>query len=99
MQYEERTRIATPEGVELELVLAGLASRFIAEAIDRAADRCCSSASLVAVAALAGGAAGLVIAIVALGGAAPDRASPTTSPSRCSPPAAPPASGRTGCAS
>ena len=34
MQYEERTRIATPEGVELELVLAGLASRFIAELID-----------------------------------------------------------------
>ena len=34
MQYEERTRIATPEGVELELVLAGLASRFMAEAVD-----------------------------------------------------------------
>ena len=36
MQYEERTRIATPEGVELELVLAGLASRFMAEALDLA---------------------------------------------------------------
>ena len=34
MEYEERTRIATPEGVELELVLAGLASRFIAELFD-----------------------------------------------------------------
>ena len=36
MQYEELTRIATPEGVELELVLAGLASRFIAEIVDAA---------------------------------------------------------------
>ena len=42
MQYEERTRIATPEGVELELVLAGLASRFMAEAIDTALSACCS---------------------------------------------------------
>lgn len=34
MEYEDTTRIATPEGVELELRLAGLGSRFSAELID-----------------------------------------------------------------
>ena len=34
MQYEDRLTIATPEGVELELTLAGLGSRFIAAMID-----------------------------------------------------------------
>ena len=34
MEYEERVRIATPEGVELELHLAGLGSRVIAGSID-----------------------------------------------------------------
>ena len=67
MQYEERTRIATPEGVELELVLAGLASRFIAEVLDSLLILVLVGL-LVAVAALAGGAAGLVIGTVALGG-------------------------------
>ena len=67
MQYEERTRVATPEGVELELVLAGLASRFIAELLDSLLILLLVGL-LVVVAALAGGAAGLVIANVALGG-------------------------------
>jgi len=67
MQYEERTRIATPEGVELELVLAGLASRFIAEVLDSLLILLLVGL-LVAVAALAGGTAGLVIGTVALGG-------------------------------
>jgi uncharacterized RDD family membrane protein YckC len=65
MDYEERTRIATPEGVELELVLAGLASRFIAELFDALI----LGAVLVAmVAALAGGGAGALILVVVLGG-------------------------------
>jgi uncharacterized RDD family membrane protein YckC len=34
VEYEDRISIATPEGVDLELTLAGLGSRFIAELID-----------------------------------------------------------------
>src|SRR6478736_4379268 len=34
MQYEESRTIATPEGVQLELPLAGLGTRFLAIAID-----------------------------------------------------------------
>ncbi len=34
MEYEDRLRISTPEGLELELVIAGLGSRFIAGGID-----------------------------------------------------------------
>jgi uncharacterized RDD family membrane protein YckC len=68
MQYEERTRIATPEGVELELVLAGLASRFIAELIDGALVLLLLG-TLIALAVLAGGAGGVVLASIAVGGA------------------------------
>jgi uncharacterized RDD family membrane protein YckC len=67
VQYEERTRIATPEGVELELVLAGLASRFMAEVVDVILILLIVGA-MIAVAALAGGTAGLVILSVAVGG-------------------------------
>jgi uncharacterized RDD family membrane protein YckC len=67
MQYEERTRIATPEGVELELVLAGLGSRFIAELIDSALILLLVGA-MILVAALAGGTGGSVIVAVASGG-------------------------------
>ena len=35
MQYEDRLSIATPEGVELELTLAGLGSRFLAGIADQ----------------------------------------------------------------
>lgn len=34
MEYEDRLTISTPEGVELELTLAGIGSRFIASMID-----------------------------------------------------------------
>src|SRR6476619_5931750 len=34
MEYEESRTIATPEGVQLELPLAGLGTRFLAIAID-----------------------------------------------------------------
>jgi uncharacterized RDD family membrane protein YckC len=67
MEYEERTRIATPEGVELELVLAGLASRFMAELLDGLILGVLIAA-LVAAAALAGGGAGVLILVIALGG-------------------------------
>jgi uncharacterized RDD family membrane protein YckC len=67
VQYEERTRIATPEGIELELVLAGLASRFMAEIVD-ATLIVLIALALIAVAAIAGGTAGLVIVSVAVGG-------------------------------
>ena len=36
MEYEDRLRIATPEGVDVELTLAGIGSRFIAGGIDLA---------------------------------------------------------------
>jgi uncharacterized RDD family membrane protein YckC len=67
VEYEERTSIATPEGIELELVLAGLASRFMAEIVD-AALIVLIALALIAVAAIAGGTAGLVIFSVAVGG-------------------------------
>jgi uncharacterized RDD family membrane protein YckC len=67
VEYEERTRIATPEGIELELVLAGLASRFMAEIVDAALIGLLVLA-LIAIAVLAGGTAGLVILSVAVGG-------------------------------
>ena len=34
MEYEDRLRISTPEGIDLELPLAGLGSRFIAALVD-----------------------------------------------------------------
>jgi uncharacterized RDD family membrane protein YckC len=68
MQYEERTRIATPEGVELELTLAGLASRFMAEVVDAFLILLLVGA-LIAVAALAGGTGGVVLVSIAVGGA------------------------------
>jgi uncharacterized RDD family membrane protein YckC len=68
MQYEERTRIATPEGVELELLLAGLGSRFIAELIDGLLLVLLIGA-MIALAVLAGGAGGFALVSIALGGA------------------------------
>jgi uncharacterized RDD family membrane protein YckC len=67
VEYEERTRIATPEGIELELVLAGLASRFMAEIVD-AALIVLIVLALIAAAAIAGGTAGLVLVSIAVGG-------------------------------
>jgi uncharacterized RDD family membrane protein YckC len=34
MEYEDRVRISTPEGVDVELTLAGIGSRFIAAVLD-----------------------------------------------------------------
>jgi uncharacterized RDD family membrane protein YckC len=67
MEYEERTRIATPEGVELELVLAGLASRFMAECVD-ATLIMLIVIGLIVLATAVGGAAGLAVLTLTLGG-------------------------------
>jgi uncharacterized RDD family membrane protein YckC len=67
MEYEERTLIATPEGVELELVLAGLASRFIAELLDGVILGAVLVAMIV-VAAVAGGGVGALVLVVVAGG-------------------------------
>src|SRR5688500_12994033 len=67
MEHEGRTRIATPEGVELELVLAGLASRVIPELFDGLVLLAVLTA-LILVAALAGGGAGAIILVVVVGG-------------------------------
>lgn len=47
MEYEDRLRISTPEGVELELTLAGIGSRFTASLIDHAIQAALVIASLV----------------------------------------------------
>ena len=61
MQYEESRTIATPEGVQLELPLAGLGTRFLAIAIDLLI---CGTAGLIVLfaAAAAAGALGATIA-------------------------------------
>ena len=96
MEYEERTRIATPEGVELELVLAGLASRFIAELFD-ALILGAVLVAMLAVAALAGGGAGAFISRRSSSAGSCSSPSPTTSPSRCWRAVAPPASAGRAC--
>lgn len=54
MEYEDRVTIATPEGVELELALAGLGSRVIAGLIDLAVKVALMIALLVALLGLLG---------------------------------------------
>ena len=61
MQYEDRITIPTPEGVALELTLAGLGSRAIAGAIDLALKGVVVLLLLAAVATLLGGAALLLL--------------------------------------
>lgn len=48
MQYEDTVRIATPEGVELELALAGIGSRLIARIIDHLIQGAIAIAALIA---------------------------------------------------
>lgn len=55
MEYEDRVRIATPEGVDVELTLAGIGSRFIAAIFDLAIQ----GGSLLAIFLLLGGAGGI----------------------------------------
>ena len=71
MQYEDRLSIPTPEGVELELTLAGVGSRFVAFLIDQAIQWAVIIALVLALAGLGdglgggdGGSAALVAAAV-----------------------------------
>ena len=85
MQYEERTRIATPEGVELELVLAGPGLALHGRGDRHRADPACCSARRSPSPLIAGGGAGLLLAVGRARRLAAALASPTTSRSRCSP--------------
>jgi len=55
MEYEDRVQIATPEGVDVELTLAGIGSRFIAAIFDLALQ----SGTLLAIFLLLGGTGGI----------------------------------------
>ena len=66
MEYADRLRITTPEGVELELTLAGIGSRFIAGMLDSLIQFVIGSAGLgVVFALLDGGVAVLVLSTLA----------------------------------
>lgn len=65
MEYEDTLSIATPEGLRLELVLAGVGSRFVAFLIDTLLE-----GAVLAVLAIAGGVASAVIGGPGGGGAA-----------------------------
>lgn len=54
MQYEDRVAIPTPEGVEVELTLAGIGSRFIAALIDHLIKLAISIAIIIALFGFAG---------------------------------------------
>ena len=56
VSYEDRISIATPEGVDLELTLAGVGSRFVATLVDQLIQWSIILATLVGVVAGAGGA-------------------------------------------
>ena len=66
MEYEDTTRIATPEGVEIELRLAGLGSRFSAELIDIVIKALGVGALVLLVALLLGGLAATVVLTVGI---------------------------------
>lgn len=59
MEYEDRVRISTPEGVDVELTLAGIGSRFIAALLDLLVQGGVLLASAVALGVLGGGGSGL----------------------------------------
>ena len=54
MQYEDRIKIPTPEGVEVELTLAGIGSRFIAAVIDTLIKAAIFGAAMIVVFGIAG---------------------------------------------
>ena len=64
MEYEDRLTIATPEGVELELTLAGPRSRFVAALVDLRSRSCSWSRSRCSSRSAAAG--GVLIAIWAI---------------------------------
>ncbi|MGI8633021.1 MAG: RDD family protein [Solirubrobacterales bacterium] len=68
MQYEERTQISTPEGVDVELVLAGVGSRAAAGALDLVLRGAAFAAFAAVVGLLVRPSQGLAIALLAIGG-------------------------------
>lgn len=65
VEIEDRVTVATPEGVDLELVVAGLGSRFMSSLVDTALQVVVIIALLIP-ARVAGGAAGSALAAVAV---------------------------------
>jgi uncharacterized RDD family membrane protein YckC len=66
VELEDRIVLATPEGVELQLVLAGIGSRFIAAVIDLFIQLLLLILAVVVTSSVVGGAAGKAIFYVAL---------------------------------
>ncbi len=63
MEYEDRVRIATPEGVDVELTLAGIGSRFIAAILDLLVQGAVLLAAAIALGVLGGDGTGVGVAI------------------------------------
>ena len=66
MEYEDRVRISTPEGVDVELTLAGIGSRFIAALLDLIVQGTVLLAAGVALGVLGGDAGGLATAVFSI---------------------------------
>jgi uncharacterized RDD family membrane protein YckC len=66
MEYEDRLRIATPEGVDLELTLAGIGSRFIAATLDLMVQGTVLLAAAILLGVTGGGAGGVATAAFAI---------------------------------
>ena len=62
MEYEDRVRISTPEGVDVELTLAGIGSRFIAAILDLLVQGAVLLAAAIALGVLGGDGTGLAVA-------------------------------------
>ncbi len=66
MEYGERLTISTPEGVELDLALAGIGSRFMAGAVDVLIQACTALLGALLVVALLDG--GVLVLVLSVGG-------------------------------
>jgi uncharacterized RDD family membrane protein YckC len=71
VELEDRITIATPEGVELQMVLAGAGSRFIAEVIDFTAQALVVALAALVTLVLIGGGVGEALFVIALFTTAP----------------------------
>jgi uncharacterized RDD family membrane protein YckC len=66
MEYEDRVRISTPEGVDVELTLAGIGSRFIAAILDLLVQGAVLLAAAIALGVLGGNGTGLATAVFSI---------------------------------
>jgi uncharacterized RDD family membrane protein YckC len=66
MEYEDRVRIATPEGVDVELTLAGIGSRFIAAILDLIVQGAVLLAAAILLGVIGGDGSGLAVAIFSI---------------------------------